>query len=71
MDHTKQDDIITDHKSRYNENSKAKMDAPIVFSDYLTTGSVIGEAALLTNTLRNATISCETSAQVDDSYLSC
>ena len=32
--------------------------------DYLTTGSVLGEIALLTNEKRRANVICETSTQV-------
>ena len=32
--------------------------------DYLTTGSVLGEASLLTNQTRRANVTCETSTQV-------
>ena len=65
-DHTKHDDIVEELKSRHNISVKAntKLAAPTDVQDYLTTGSVLGEIALLTKQKRNATISCETSAQV-------
>ena len=39
------------------------------FSEYLSTGSIIGEVALLTGLPRSATITCDTECKVQSGYI--
>ena len=40
-----------------------------ISADYLYAGNVIGEMGLLTNSVRNASVTCETTCQVGSNYI--